>query len=185
MLGDTPSDVACAAWTLRMAPGSIDAPLGASAAAACPGAALADVTFATVSHPTPVSFFRDRLAWSAFDQARNGYVLMTHHGGVTSAVPVRRAGCPVRRRPRPRRAGRHGRRLLALWTGAELLAAGVRTPAMEQRPGLQRVPVQLRHRPRDARRERQHRRQLGVPAFDLGDPDRICARLRERPRTGR
>ena len=57
-------------------------------------AAHADVTYATVAHPTPVSFFRDRLVWSAFDQARNGYVLMTHHGGVTSAVPVQHRGVP-------------------------------------------------------------------------------------------
>ena len=41
-----------------------------------------------------MSFFRDRLVWSAFDQARNGYVLMTHHGGVTSAVPVQARGVP-------------------------------------------------------------------------------------------
>ena len=59
-----------------------------------PAAAGADVTYATVAHPTPVSFFRDRLVWSAFDQARNGYVLMTHHGGVTSAVPVQPRGVP-------------------------------------------------------------------------------------------
>lgn len=57
-------------------------------------AARADVTFATVTHPTPISFFRDRLVWSAFDQVRNGYVLITHHGGVTSTVPVQPRGVP-------------------------------------------------------------------------------------------
>jgi hypothetical protein len=57
-------------------------------------AAQADVTYATVAHPTPVSFFAGRLAWSAFEPARNGYVLMTHQGGVTSTVPVQPRGVP-------------------------------------------------------------------------------------------
>ena len=56
--------------------------------------ARADVTIATVANPTPVSFFAGRLAWSAFDPARNGYVLMTHSGGSTSPVPVRVRGVP-------------------------------------------------------------------------------------------
>ena len=58
------------------------------------GAALADVTVATVANPTPVSFYAGRLAWSAFDPAHNGYVLMTHAGGITSPVAVRPRGVP-------------------------------------------------------------------------------------------
>jgi hypothetical protein len=58
------------------------------------GAAHAEVTIATVSNPTPVSFFAGRVAWSAFDPARNGYVLMTHAAGVTSPVPVPPRGVP-------------------------------------------------------------------------------------------
>ena len=42
-------------------------------------AAGADVTRGTLDRPAPVSFFAGRLAWSAFDPARNGYVLMTNH----------------------------------------------------------------------------------------------------------
>jgi len=56
--------------------------------------AHADVTIATVANPTPVSFFGGRLAWSAFDPARNGYLLMTHAGGSTSPVPVQPRGVP-------------------------------------------------------------------------------------------
>lgn len=54
----------------------------------------ADVTVATVGKPTPVSFYGGRLAWSAFDPAHNGYVLMTHAGGITSPVAVRPRGVP-------------------------------------------------------------------------------------------
>ena len=57
-------------------------------------AAHADVTYTTVSNPTPVSFFAGRLAWSAFDPGRNGYVLTTHQGGVTSTVPVQARSVP-------------------------------------------------------------------------------------------
>lgn len=57
-------------------------------------AARGDVTYTTVRNPTPVSFFRDRLVWSTFDQARHGYALMTHQGGVTSTVPVQTRGVP-------------------------------------------------------------------------------------------
>jgi hypothetical protein len=58
------------------------------------GVARADVTVATVANPTPVSFFAGRLAWSAFDPARNGYVLMTQASGTTSVVPVQPRGVP-------------------------------------------------------------------------------------------
>jgi hypothetical protein len=57
-------------------------------------AARADVTITTVANPTPISFFAGRLAWSAFDPARNGYVLMTHAAGTTSLVPVGPRGVP-------------------------------------------------------------------------------------------
>ena len=59
-----------------------------------PSSAHADVTVATVSNPTPVSFFAGRLSWSAFDSARNGYVLMTHAAGSTSVVPARERSVP-------------------------------------------------------------------------------------------
>lgn len=57
-------------------------------------AAGADVTIATLDRPAPVSFFAGRLAWSAFDPARNGYVLMTNAGGATVTVPVQPRGVP-------------------------------------------------------------------------------------------
>jgi hypothetical protein len=57
-------------------------------------AADADVTVGTVSGPAPVSYFAGRLAWSAFDPARNGYVLYTYVAGTTSPVPVRPRGVP-------------------------------------------------------------------------------------------
>jgi hypothetical protein len=60
---------------------------------AAPGA-RGDVTIATVANETPVSFFAGRLAWSAFDPARNGYVLMTQAAGSTSVVPVKPRGVP-------------------------------------------------------------------------------------------
>jgi hypothetical protein len=50
--------------------------------------AFADDTIATVSAPTPVSAFGNRVAWSAFDSASATYRLMTESGGTISAVPV-------------------------------------------------------------------------------------------------
>jgi hypothetical protein len=74
--------------------------LGVTAAILCTATfgsgtvARGDVTIATVSSKAPVSFFAGRLAWSAFDPARNGYVLMTHAAGTTSVVPVQARGVP-------------------------------------------------------------------------------------------
>jgi hypothetical protein len=56
--------------------------------------AQGDVTYATVSNPTPVSFYAGRVAWSALDPARHGYVLMTHAAGSMSPVPVQPRGVP-------------------------------------------------------------------------------------------
>jgi hypothetical protein len=51
------------------------------------GNAVADTTVATVPNPSAVSIYNGRLAWSSFDPARHGFVLMTHSGGVTTTVP--------------------------------------------------------------------------------------------------
>lgn len=50
--------------------------------------AFADEAIATVSAPTPVSAFGNRVAWSAFDPASGTYRLMTEFRGTISAVPV-------------------------------------------------------------------------------------------------
>jgi hypothetical protein len=52
------------------------------------GPAAAAETVATVQRPATVSSFEGRLVWSAFDPARNGYLLMTRVGGLTTTVPV-------------------------------------------------------------------------------------------------
>jgi len=60
--------------------------------------AVADTTIASVPNSTPVSVIGgpsgDRMVWSAFDLAQNGYVLMTRLGGANSVVPVPVRGVP-------------------------------------------------------------------------------------------
>jgi hypothetical protein len=55
---------------------------------ALPHSAPADTVITTSGQPTPVSAHGGRLAWSSFDPATGSYGLVTHFGGVTSAVPV-------------------------------------------------------------------------------------------------
>ena len=58
------------------------------------GTAQADTIVATVPNPSAVSIYNGRLVWSSFDPARNGFLLMTRVGGVTTPVPVATRSVP-------------------------------------------------------------------------------------------